>query len=280
MIDMHYINLIDDILDHVQRIQTRNSLVRRVFSRSLTFTSTPLVSVRKTSWRLALREWQWFLSGSNNINDLHESVRHWWSPWANDFGTIWCNYGQQFRHQSDGTYDGFDQIAYFLDGIKNHPYSRRNVIGTWLTADMADPCTPITNCHSSIVQAFVNPDNTLHLKTYQRSADVIVGLPCNWIQSWAFLLWLCHRTGRVPGSLIWDGGDLHVYDEHDALAREIVAAAPRTGWSPPLLTYTPTSEEFLAEDFALDGEYRLVDRDEGEDGGVMQWLEWRGCDCS
>ena len=35
---------------------------------------TPLISVRKTAWKQALQEMEWFLSGSDNIGHLPAAV--------------------------------------------------------------------------------------------------------------------------------------------------------------------------------------------------------------
>lgn len=238
-------------------VTTRNSTVMRASNRvNADFFETPLVTVRKAAWKSALREWEWFMSGSDDINDLHKSVHGWWKPWANTWGRVYSNYSRQFRNFAGGG-NTVDQIEYLIDGIKNHPYSRRNVITTWNTADMVAPETPITNCHGTVIQAFVDPKtNELDLFTYQRSVDVICGLPHNWIQYWAFLMWLAHRSGRKVGRLEWCGGDVHVYDVHEPIVKEIGGLK----WGSqvedgPNLVYNPTSQEFKADDFTLDREY-------------------------
>lgn len=255
-VDAAYAALIADILDHGEPIVTRNSPVKRLDWVPVEFVSTPLVAVRKTAWKYALYEWEWFMSGSNFIDDLNPKVRHWWEPWAEDNGEIHFNYSRQFRAFS-GDCGNVDSIALLIDGVKNHPFSRRNVITTWNTSDMNNSSCRITNCHGTVIHCFVNSRNELTLATYQRSVDVVCGLPHNWIQYAAFHLWLCARTGRVPGKLKWLGGDIHVYDCHAGLARRIVDAAPSCGPTPTLV-YTPTSEEFRADDFTLDGEYKPV----------------------
>lgn len=242
--DSLYAGIIRDALSCGERLTTRNAPVYRLIRQQATFDRTPLVCARRCAWLTALREMEWFLSGSNNINDAHPSVRPWWEPWADKHGVVWANYGQQLRHYG---WD-FDQVTHLIDGIKHHPFSRRNILTTWHASDMADPATPITNCHQTITQAFVGNHGDLGLLTYQRSADVVCGLPHNWIQAWALLLWLAQRTGTHPQWLTWVGGDVHVYVEHEALARRIVEDQPD-------LVYTPTSEEFRAADFALSGPY-------------------------
>lgn len=253
--DTVYFDLIHSIMVMGQTLTTRNSTVRRLIYYSASFTETPLVSLRKTSWKSALREWEWFMSGSNNIRDAHSSIHSWWEPWADKDGFVNHNYSLQFREFYGRERTPVDQIDHLIEGIQDHPFSRRNVITTWNTADMVSPTCPITNCHGTIIQAFVEPDNSLHLLTYQRSVDTICGLPHNWIQYWAFLLWLAHRGNRRVGSLRWIGGDVHIYDVHNDLYRRMLEIPYDQYKETPRLIYTPSSRDFLAEDFSLQGDY-------------------------
>lgn len=266
-VDYYYRDLVDQALRVGLPVRTRNADVKRLLYKSFTFRGTPLVCLRKTAWKNCLREWEWFMSGSNRIEDLHPDVRPWWRPWANTdtepySGAVFGNYSRMFRHWADFDIYGrftetFDQIRYLIEGVKNHPHSRRNVITTWDSAVAMVPECKITNCHGTVIQASVgdasDPD-ALHLFTYQRSVDLIVGLPHNWLQYWAFLLWLAHRTGRTVGSLTWTGGDIHLYERHYELAGEVSHAQPTD--DTPNLVYTPTSEDFRADDFRLDREYQ------------------------
>lgn len=261
--DVSYKRLIEDVLLDGETVVTRNSKVRRIFGETIRFNKTPLVTTRKTSWKNALREWEWFLSGSMNIEDLHPSVSLWWEPWANAEGDIVSNYGKQFRDFA-GHFSHVDSVETLVNGITLHPFSRRNVITTWNTADMMDPSCQLTNCHGTVIQTFVNPDDSLHLLMYQRSVDVIVGLPHNFIQYWAFLLWLCHRTNKKIGTFTWIGGDIHVYDVHNELAMRIISTSPQE--DPPELVYNPSNGNkiFRADDFSLNGSYApsLLDKAE------------------
>lgn len=252
-VDETYKELIKAVLYSGTKVQTRNSKCLRVFGFPITFNACPLISLRKTSWKSAIREWEWFMSGSNKIRDLHESVHPWWKPWAVD-GVVEYNYSKQFRefHGKEGCVDQVKELIY---GIKNHPYSRRNVITTWNTSDMLNSKCAITNCHGTIIQAFVEPNNnTLHLVTYQRSADLICGVPHNWIQYWAFLLWLCQLTQRFTGSLVWIGGDVHIYEDHFELAQKMLCSDVSEINTPKLLMRAG-SEDFVADNFYLDSEY-------------------------
>ncbi len=257
--------ILSDIMTKGTEISTRNSICKRLIYGQMSFDKTPLISVRRTAWRNALREMEWFLSGSNDINDLHHKVRHWWQPWASESGYVHNNYSKQFRnfdghgHRGGAKYcASVDQIAYLLQSIKEHPYSRRAVITTWHTHDMVSPNTPITNCHGTVIQAFVEPDNSLHMYMHQRSSDMVLGLQHNLIQYWALLQWIAHRTKRKVGNFIWSGGDCHIYKDHYDMAQKIIDLPLwnlKANDNIPELVYNPTSKDFKAEDFSLSGKY-------------------------
>lgn len=261
-----YCDLLHKLLMCGERIKTRNSYVRKLHTYTYIFDVTPLVTIRKTAWKSALREMEWFLSGSNNINDLPESVQKWWSPWADKNGHVKYNYSKQFRY-ADGVHinneaNWVDPTALFINGVKYHPFSRRNIITTWHAFDMAQPDNPITNCHGTIIQAHGRQNGTIDISMYQRSVDMVCGLPHNWIQYWAFLLWVCKVAGKKPGSFYWIGGDIHLYESHLDIARKLIdirEEAPIAIKDIPDLLYHPEPNAqgkfdgvpFRADDFSL-----------------------------
>lgn len=257
--DKAFANMITTILLTGSEIDTRNSITKRCRNLIATFSETPLMGIRKTAWKNAIREMEWFISGSSNIKDLHPSVHKWWIPWADRHGDIDNNYSKQFRHFGSEPYE-VDQIKYVIDTLKDHPNSRRNVITTWHTYDMLSPDTPITNCHGTMIQCFVEPDDSVHMTMYQRSCDMVLGVPHNWIQYWALLQYLAHQSNRSVGSFTWIGGDCHIYKDHTGVANEIMNIGLNNQFEDKKeqvkLLYTPTSKDFKAEDFSLDGDYK------------------------
>lgn len=250
-----YRHLINHILSDGTWINGRNGSVLRAFDLTARFNRTPLVMERRCAWRLALREMEWFLNGGSNIVSLHPSVTHWWEPWTNKEGEVMHNYGVQFRNALGASGLPFDQINYLINGIKEHPNSRRLCATTWNAADMMDYETKITNCHGSWIQFYVE-DDTLSLSMVQRSCDMMLGVPHNLIQYWAFLIWMAHQTDYKVGSFNWHGVDCHIYSDHIETARRVASLdhAP----SPPKLLYEPSSQVFYAHDFKLDAVYEPV----------------------
>lgn len=254
--DTTYQELVHVVVWHGERVCTRNAETLRVFdAKPIRFTQTPLVTLRKTAWKMALREMQWFLSGDTKCPEV---LLPWWQGQLSPNGHYYGGYGHQWRHWRNS----FDQIESLIDGLRKHPTSRRHMLTTWDAESMANiidtnknPQTP-TCCHSTIIQFFVSRTR-LHATSYQRSADLLLGVPHNWIQSWALLHWLAHQTGLTAKSLRWIFGDLHIYREHshlectDAL---LAATPPDSSVELPELIYTATErKEFQADDFIMKG---------------------------
>lgn len=257
-----YTNLLKQIMMDGDVVTTRNSEVYSHYDLpNVTFTSVPLVTLRKTAWKKALREMEWFLSGDSKCP---EELLDWWDGQLNLQGHLLDGYGEQLRNSIYFDYDymeaaSFDQVKFIQDALKNNPNSRRLLMTTWNAGEMAyitrankNTSTP-TCCHSIVVQFFVR-NGYLSMKTYQRSADMLLGVPHNWVQSWAMLMWFAHHAGLRVGSMTWMWGDAHIYRESSHLSTVSNLIAFELTQDPPLtMVYTPTSEDFKASDFTIEG---------------------------
>ena len=95
------------------------------------------------------------------------------------------------------------------------------------------------------------------MKTYQRSADMLLGVPHNWVQSWAMLMYFAKHAGLNVGSMTWMWGDAHIYKEESHIrVADILLQSDCFPIQADIvgLEYNPTSEDFLASDFKLVGE--------------------------
>ncbi|MBN4836245.1 thymidylate synthase, partial [Enterobacter hormaechei] len=118
---------------------------------------------------------------------------------ANQFGDIGKGYGHQWRnfgeiedeaieHGRFGQYtipyyrEGIDQIDWVVKEIKKNPNSRRLIVSGWNPQEVDDVDLP--PCHT-LFQFFVE-DGKLSCQLYQRSADILLGVPFN-IASYALL---------------------------------------------------------------------------------------------
>ena len=86
------------------------------------------------------------------------------------------------------------------------------------------------------------------------SADMLLGVPHNWIQSWAMLMWFAHHAGLKVGSMTWMWGDAHIYKEESHLQTVSKILEAQAEDCPVELVYTPTTDAFKASDFSIVGE--------------------------
>ena len=257
--DSIYTSLLQTIFATGETLPGRNGDFRRCFTLPNTvFESTPLVTLRTTAWRKAIREMEWFLSGDATCPS---ELLDWWKPQLNKYDEYLRGYGEQLRNYAKH----FDQIENLLEGMRTHPFSRRHVITTWDSCDMAiittindNSLTP-TTCHTTIAQFFISSAGMVSMHSYQRSADMLLGVPHNWIQSWALLLWVAAQVEGVADKMVWTFGDAHIYMEesHVSVARQLAACKDSrfTSSPPPRLHYTGRAgDEFKTTNFEMIGD--------------------------
>ncbi len=230
-----YADLLHKIIKEGEISTDRTGVGKRsIFGHQMTFDlrdGFPLLGLRQIPLRLVFEELMWFLSGSTDVRDLQAKGVHFWDQWEDkedlaegwDLGPI---YGRQWRRWgSRGLM--FDQIYKLVDGLACNPHSRRHIVTAWDPLDVRYQ----VQCHKApppchiLFQSYVSPDGHLDLQLYQRSADVVVGVPFN-IASYALLLMLlAHEVGLKPRRFIHTLGDAHIYEyhEHKAAAEEMLA---------------------------------------------------------
>ena len=188
----------------------------------------PLVTTKKIHLKSVIHELLWFLKGDTDLAYLHEHQVSIWNEWADERGELGPVYGYQWR--SWPTPDGrhIDQIQQVIEQLKNTPNSRRIIVSAWNVADLPDESiSPQQNvalgkmalspCHAFF--QFYVADGRLSCHLYQRSCDTFLGLPFN-IASYALLTQIIAQQCDLElGDLIWTGGDVHLYLNHQEQAK-------------------------------------------------------------
>lgn len=122
----------------------------------------------------------------------------------------------------NGVPEGFDQLKYIVDTLKNNPTDRRMVCSAWNPNQMHMQALPA--CHD--LWGVVVYGDTINLRWDQRSCDLYLGVPCN-IASYALLLiLLAKHAGLKPGNLTGMLADCHLYDNQIEVAEELVKREP------------------------------------------------------
>jgi thymidylate synthase len=262
-----YHDLIRDVLENgkpeVSRggIEKEGKIVRpdrtgvgtySVFGRQLRFNleeGFPLVTTKKVHLKSVIHELLWFLSGETNIAYLKANKVSIWDEWADEKGDLGPVYGKQWRSWEGPRGTRVDQISRAVDTIKNNPSSRRIVVIAMNPADLPEVAPPA--CHT-LFQFYVAGDK-ISLQLYQRSADLMLGVPFN-IASYALLLMMVAQvTGLKPYEFIHTFGDVHIYSNHVEGAQLQLTREPR---KLPIMKLNSEVHDLFAfkyEDFTLEG---------------------------
>ena len=150
-----------------------------------------------------------------------------------------------------------DQIKNLIEQIKDNPDSRRLMVNAWNPGDIDKMVLPPCHYGFQVYTRELNLDERIdiynegvnpmsrssdyfheHMDSYgiprreislmwnQRSVDTFLGLPFN-IASYAMLLTIiADEVNMVPGDLIGNLGDVHLYNNHIEQAKEQIKRRP------------------------------------------------------
>ena len=167
----------------------------------------------------------------------------------------WQGFRQGWNSMADTEYSGkfntkgTDQIKNLIEQLQTNPDSRRLMVNAWNVGDLDKMTLP--PCHYGFqvytrelsleerqelcehdVDSHIKldslrvPKRMLSLMWNQRSVDTFLGLPFN-IASYGLLLKLIAKeVNMVPGELIGNLGDVHLYNNHLEQAKEQLTREP------------------------------------------------------
>ena len=185
---------------------------------------------------------------------------------AEKWGELGPIYGKQWRNWKINLIDPhtmefvtpIDQIKDLIDGLKDNPDSRRHMVSAWNVGDLEGMVLPPCHYGFQIYTRELNLDERIdyyngnsdplnrssdyfdwHMDMYnvpkreislmwnQRSVDTFLGLPFN-IASYATLLMLlAEELNMVPGEIVGNLGDTHLYMNHLDQAQEQISREPK-----------------------------------------------------
>lgn len=251
-----YLELVEDVLENgkpplgLAREDRTGVGTYSVFGRQMRFNleqGFPLLTTKKLHLRSIIHELLWFLSGETNVRYLHENKVSIWDEWANEDGELGPIYGKQWRSWQGPSGNRVDQISRVVEQIKTNPTSRRLLVVAYNPGELPDVAPPA--CHT-LFQFYVS-DKKLSLQLYQRSADLMLGVPFN-IASYALLLKMVAQvTGLKPFEFVHTFGDVHIYFNHLEGAREQLRREPRELPQMELNPAVTSLFDFTFEDFKL-----------------------------
>lgn len=184
----------------------------------------PILTTKGVPFRLIATELEGFIKGITDKRWFEERNCMIWSDWANPqkvpYGNdeetkqkmreepdLGCIYGYEWRNFNS---EGFDQLKMVVDTLKKDPYNRRMLCSAWNPCQMNQMALPA--CH--VLWQVTYLENKLNLIWYQRSCDLMLGVPFN-IASYGLLLHLLAKEcGYEVGFLSGVLSDVHIYETH------------------------------------------------------------------
>jgi thymidylate synthase len=267
--DKEYLHLVQRVLTEGTWSQNRTGIrTKSIFGPQMCFDlrdgSIPLLTTKHMHIRSIVRELLWYLTGSTNIKYLQDHNVRIWDEWADEHGELGPVYGYQWRrwltHELDvqsseihgapifKSYE-IDQIAILIDKLLHNPTDRRMIVTAWNVGDLSNMKLP--PCHYSFQCNVV--DGELSMILNQRSCDVFLGVPFNVVQYSLLLRMLAEVTGLNPGELIWNGGNVHIYENH---VDQCIEQLSRTPFKSPKFMFNRSIndiDDFKFEDFEIIG---------------------------
>ena len=256
-IEDEYKKLMAEILDRGSDKEDRTGTgTKSVFGRTIRHDMSlgfPLLTSKRVSFNAARTELLWILNGRTDLEYLEAGGVKYWRPDYERSGrtdeTLGPVYGKQWRN-----FNGVDQLYNLIDAIHYDSNSRRMMVSAWNVSELKDMALP--PCHYSF-QVYVN-NGVMDLMWQQRSADVFLGLPYDIAMYGLLLEMLAKGSDLIPGQLIGQLGDCHLYNNHLDQAKEYLSR-PKRGM-PSLKLYRSLNNNVLegvnipdAEDIKLIG---------------------------
>jgi thymidylate synthase len=222
--DDQYIKLVKNVLEHGNWKENRTGVkTKSVFGAQMRFDlrdgTIPLLTTKKMHLRSIIYELLWYLQGTGDTKYLHDNNVTIWDEWIDENGQLGPVYGVQWRRWNTTPFldrDGniqrwqLDQIDQLIGLIIRDPDSRRMLVTSWNPEYVDEMALP--PCHYSFQCYVANGELSMILN--QRSCDVGLGVPFNIVQYSLLLRMLAEVTNLKPGEFIWNGGDVHIYENH------------------------------------------------------------------
>lgn len=204
-------------------------------------TGFPMVTERdvRSFWRKPIGELIGFINGAVTDTELRGFGCDWWTPWATKYAFDHAetagptlgdgSYGVAF-HDFPTPRGSFNQFSGLVDRIRTNPHDRTHFITPWIPYRQWSGYgegrrVAVSPCHGWL--HFRVLDSRLSLHSFQRAADLLIGLPSNLVQYGALLIMVSHLTGYPADRLRVTISDAHIYEDQLGFAEILLNREPR-----------------------------------------------------
>lgn len=201
-----YCSLLEHVYDRGIVIASRNGLVRQLVGESLKIELSSkklqLINGRPFYYKGVLGELAALLRKPKHIDDFKKWGCNYWDQFGDKNGNLKLDYGNAWFVNGS-----FDRV---VRKLRAKQFTRDLIINNWMTAPekLTLPC-----CWFAIQLIQVDADS-LDLVWYQRSADLLVGVPSDLLLAQVLLILFAKEAGLKPNCVSMMFGSAHIYEQH------------------------------------------------------------------
>jgi thymidylate synthase len=226
----------------------------------------PLVTTRKSYFKAAIAELLGYLRGYDNAADFRAIGCNTWNANANE-NAAWLNnphrkgeddmgrvYGVQGRRWQKPDGSTLDQLRKIVDDLKNGVDDRGEILTFYNPGEFEMGCLrPCMHTHHFSVLG-----GKLYLNSFQRSADIPLGINFNQVQVFTLLALMAQITGHKPGKAYHKIVNAHIYEDQLELMRDVQLKrepfpAPKLHINPDIKSLEDVETWVTRDDFSIEG---------------------------
>ncbi len=226
----------------------------------------PLVTTRKSFYKAAIAELLGYLRGYDNAADFRAIGCNTWNANANE-NSAWLNnphrkgeddmgrvYGVQGRRWMTPDGREIDQLKSIVDDLSKGIDSRGEILTFYNPGEFEYGCLRpcMHTYHFSLL------GGKLYLNSFQRSADIPLGINFNQVQVFVLLALMAQITGHKPGKAYHKIVNAHIYEDQLELMRDVQLKrepfpAPKLTINPKIKTLADIETWVTTDDFKVEG---------------------------
>lgn len=183
----------------------------------------PILTLRRAPFKYAVKETLWIFQKKSN--DVRELGSRNWDSWADENGSIGKTYGYVAGEKYEYP-EGFrDQVDDVLWHLTHDPMNRRMIIQLFRPEYVRQSGLPPCLCSYFFDVSY----GKLNMTAIMRSADFLAAAGAGQsdeIGMAILLIIMARHANLIPGKLVVVKNNLHVYDRHIPIVREILSREP------------------------------------------------------
>lgn len=250
-----------------QEINTIDLMGAPVMRFNLLENGVPFITERslRSFWKSAVGELFAFINGAHTQEQLEEYGCKWWKVWATekkcakrgletgDLGP--GSYGAAFANFPTVKGQPFNQLQEIIKQMQERPELKTHFISPWIpqyTIRNKDFQQKVVVCPCHGWMHFRIIGNKLSLVMFQRSCDILIGCPSNWVQYSALLLAMADVLDLEPYEFVHMISDAHIYENQLPWLEEIMDRKSRRLPTLKLVNHHDSIFDYRPDDFELE----------------------------